>query len=103
MWGFNLTGLTLLPVRWGEGSMITTALLGMVNTLISWFCTLRPVWAPVLPPGIADLVAFCKYYDDILPITETTTCITLAGSLLVAFLTVKWGVKIVDWIADVIP
>lgn len=78
--------------------MITTALLGILNTLVGWFVSLRPVWSPTLPPSVSDILAFCKYYDDFLPIGASLAVLTLSGTLLTAMLTMKWGVKLVDWV-----
>ena len=83
--------------------MITSALLSIVNTLIAWFLAARPVWQPTLPPSVASLIAFSEAFDKLLPINECLTVTALMGTGLTTFLTLKWGVKIVDWVADVIP
>lgn len=83
--------------------MITTTLLNITNLLIGWFLSGRPVWQPTVPPSVSTLISFDLAYDSLLPINEMLTCIGLICTLLIAMVTLKWGVKIVDWVADVIP
>ena len=83
--------------------MITTLLLNIANLLIQWFLTARPVWLPTVPPSVTTVISFYRAYDNLLPMGETLTCVGLTCAGVLAFVAFKWSVKIVDWVADVIP
>lgn len=83
--------------------MITNALLTFLNNLLSWVMNVRPSWSMTLPSGVASTASFLLAYDNILPITEIFVVIGGLVTLVTALVTFKWAVKIIDWIADVLP
>jgi len=83
--------------------MITTTLLNIANLLIGWFLSVRPTWQPTIPPSVSAVISFDLAYDSLLPINELLTCIGLICTFLITMITMKWGVKLVDWVADIIP
>jgi hypothetical protein len=83
--------------------MIVDALLGLVNTLLGWGRGLLPSWSISLPSFVTNIVAQLKTVDGILPVTEVLAVLSLYVTLVGAFSGVKWTVKLIDWIADVIP
>ena len=83
--------------------MITDALLSMAATVIDWFLGMLPAWPVQLPGGLADLVRWMKGFDEFVPVTEVTTVLGLTFTLVGAYTGLKWTLKLVDWIMDVIP
>lgn len=83
--------------------MVIDLLLQVLHALVAWFNGIRPAWDVTLPPGVNNLIGMLKGFDQVLPVSEIMTCLTLLLTLLAAFTTVKWSVKLIDWIADVIP
>lgn len=82
--------------------MITTGLLVLLKGLVDFLITIRPAWE-VHFPAMTGIVAFWKGYDDLVPITEGLQCLSI---YIVGFQAVhgfKWQLKLMDWIADVIP
>ncbi len=83
--------------------MVTDAMLSILNSLLSWGRGLLPSWSVSLPPFITSLIAQLKTLDGILPVTEVLSVLALYVTLVGAFSGVKWTIKVIDWIADVIP
>ena len=83
--------------------MIIDALLKILKALVQWVIATRPPWEVHLPQGVTQTFSMLKGFDAILPVSETLACILLIVGLLGVFSTVKWSIKIIDWIADVIP
>lgn len=83
--------------------MITTTLLNIANILIGWFLSSRPSWQPTIPDSIRQLIAFDLAYDNLLPVNECLICAGLICTFVLTMISLKWGVKIVDWVADIIP
>ncbi len=83
--------------------MITTFFINLGNSMLQWFLSQRPDWSPQLPSGVAQLIAFAESYDNMFPINE---CLAILGVLctgVLVFVVVKWGVKLVDWVTNLIP
>lgn len=83
--------------------MIVEALLKVLSSLIDWLVSVRPTWDVHLPPAVTNFVATVLAYDDIVPIGEVLLICSLLVSAMLAMQLWKWTVKLVDWIADVIP
>ena len=83
--------------------MITDALLVLLNTLLGWGVALLPSWSMSLPAQLADVLSQIRAYDDIMPVTETLSCVGLMGTLVALYSGVKWTIKLIDWVADVLP
>ena len=83
--------------------MIIDALLNILHGLLSWLISVRPVWEVHLPGSVGSLIGALKGFDQILPVTETCTCVALMTTLFLATTGFKWFIKIVDYVADVIP
>jgi hypothetical protein len=83
--------------------LITDALLTILNGLLDWLLTLRPEWTMELPAGVTDFVRAIMAYDAYVPITEGLNCISLLCTCVLAVTGWKWSIKLIDWIADIIP
>jgi hypothetical protein len=83
--------------------MIIDALLAIVGGLIGWLVSLLPEWQVDLPPGGDQLLGLLRSVNWFLPVSEIMVCLSLFLSLLVGMTVWKWSLKIVDWIADVLP
>jgi hypothetical protein len=83
--------------------MITTFFINLGNSMLQWFLSQRPAWDPQLPDGVSQFIAFAESYDNIFPVNE---CLAVLGTLttgVLVFVIVKWGVKLVDWVTNLIP
>ena len=83
--------------------MLIDALLYLFNAILKGFLLLRPDWQPQLPDSVEKVVASAMALNEILPVTEVFACVSLLGTGIIAFVTWKWVVKLLDWIADIIP
>lgn len=83
--------------------MITNLFLDIIKALCGFIISVLPPFSVHLPDAAKSLVGFLMGFDAILPVTETVTVCTLVGGLVAALSLVKWTIKIVDYIADVIP
>ena len=83
--------------------MIINALLDIMHGLIAWIIANRPAWDVHLPDGVQTLISALKGFDNFLPVTETFTVIAARVALFAATTGVKWTIKVVDYVADVIP
>lgn len=83
--------------------MVTEVLLNMLSGLIGWVNSVCPSWEVHLPTPVTSIVSSVLAYNDVLPISETLTCCGLVITAVVALLGFKWSIKLVDWIADVLP
>jgi hypothetical protein len=83
--------------------VITDAMLKIIATLIDWILGLLPPWQVSLPAGVTTALRFVLSYDAYLPVTETLTVVSLFVGCVMAVQGFKWSVKVVDYIADVIP
>ena len=83
--------------------MIITLLMGYVDGFINLFLTLRPSWQPTLPPSVSSLIGFDLAYDNLLPINEMLTCAVAYIGLMLTMVGFKWIIKLIDWVADIIP
>lgn len=83
--------------------MIIEALFAIFTACLNAFIVLRPEWDPELPENIARGILFVRNWDAIMPASELMICcsITLAG--FAAVFVWKWLIKLIDWIADIIP
>lgn len=73
-----------------------------VNSLGAMFALL-PEWSWELPPSIGALISSVMTFDDILPISEALAGGSLLFGTFAVIITAKWVIKIIDWIADIIP
>jgi hypothetical protein len=83
--------------------MITDILLQLFAGVIDWGLSQLPTWSCSLPSGVSTVVATAKAFDAYVPVTEVLACVALAATLVVALQAWKWVIKIIDWIADIIP
>lgn len=83
--------------------MITDKLMQLLDGLLTWALSVRPSWDVHLPAGVTGVIQFLLGLDAILPVSEVLLILSLTVSLVVALTSWKWSVKLVDWIADVIP
>lgn len=83
--------------------MIVDALIWLLNKIIQGFLLLRPEWTPTLPDSVKVAVRSMMALNEILPISEVLACVSLLGAGILAFVCWKWVVKLIDWVADVIP
>lgn len=83
--------------------MLTNALIGAVDQLLSWIISVRPAWNFTLPGSVQSAISDMLALDNILPVGEFFQVLAVVGSLFTVLLTLKWGVKLVDYIADVLP
>lgn len=86
--------------------MITDALLLLVNILVNWLIVVRPEWDMSIDNENQQIhwaFTWIHGLDPYLPVTETFVCLAAMITLVVALQGWKWVVKLVDWIADVIP
>lgn len=83
--------------------MVTDLCLAVMNLFLSWVLYTLPEWELALPAGFKDLVATLRGLDGVLPVSEVFLCMGIGGSLFVAMLGFKMTIKVIDWIADVIP
>lgn len=83
--------------------MIVDAFLTFLSGLTSWVVSVRPSWTLSLPSGVASLVTWLYGLDSVLPVTEAVTVLGSVVTLVAAMNLWKWSVKIVDWVADVLP
>lgn len=83
--------------------MITDALLVLLNWIITGFMALRPAWEPTIPASVGSVVRMMMGLNELLPVNEIMLCLAMLGAGITAFVTWKWVVKLIDWVADVIP
>lgn len=83
--------------------MITEAFLKILSALLDWLVSIRPTWDIHLPSAVGDFVATVMAYNDIVPVGEVMLIVSLSVGAMLALQLWKWTVKLVDWIADVIP
>ncbi len=93
-----------LPVYDAEDDlMITEILLDILIAVIGGLNTLLPDWSIEWPPLFQEVMQWLVQFDELLPVREVFQCMTLGGALLGGMNAFKWGVKVIDWIMDVIP
>ena len=84
--------------------MLTDALLDLLRNLISWFVSGMPQWNNAMQTGeFQHLMQWLRTCDLIVPVHETVLGLTMYASLVYGVVAIKWTIKIVDWVADVIP
>ncbi len=83
--------------------MITNAFLDFLSGLMQWVSSVRPSWTMSLPTALTDLITTIRAYDAFIPVTEGLTIVGLFCTCVAAVQGFKWTIKIVDWIADIIP
>lgn len=83
--------------------MITEALLRILQWVLQILHTLLPEWTPEIPDGIGDVMQFLLAFDAVLPVSETLSVAAISVGAVGAFVGLKWLIKLVDWIMDVIP
>ena len=83
--------------------MVTDTLLDLMQQMFTWAASLRPQWQMTLPPAIHDVVAEGMAVDGLLPIHEVFTVLSSLLLLLSVAQIYKWSIKLIDWIADIIP
>ena len=83
--------------------MITELLLDLVSFVLGVFLTLLPEWTIPLPSGLETAISWLKGFDEILPVTEGLQVASLCVGYVAISQGVKWTVKVIDWIMDVIP
>jgi uncharacterized membrane protein len=83
--------------------VITDVMLRIIATLIDWLFAVLPAWSVSLPAGVTTAVRFVLSYDAYLPVSETLLVISLTVGCIMAVQGVKWTIKVIDWVADVIP
>lgn len=83
--------------------MITEALVRLVTVLLEGVDAVLPDWDWSLPSGVKQLLGYVLSCDSWLPMSELLTVVGVMLSATVAYVGFKWLVKLIDWIADVIP
>jgi len=83
--------------------MVIDFLLNMMKTLMQSIIATRPAWSWSLPSSISDAIGYLRQFDTILPVTEIMTCCGLSATLFAVMNGWKYIIKVVDYIADVIP
>lgn len=83
--------------------MITELLLKLLQNTIVFFESVRPEWEWTLPEGVTTAVAMMKGFNNVVPVNEVLICASLYVGLITALVGWKWLIKVIDWIADVIP
>lgn len=83
--------------------MLVEFLLDILQAVIDAVIHLRPSWTMELPEGTNQVIAILKQFNSLLPVTETLACLALYVGLVGSMNVWKWTIKLIDWIADVIP
>ena len=83
--------------------MITDLLLDVLHLLLVATVALLPTWTLAIPANLTTLVNTALAYDELLPIHECLAALTAFLYLGGATSGFKWAIKVIDYIADVIP
>ena len=83
--------------------MIVTALITLLSTFVNGFLATRPPWVFTFPASVVQTMQFLFGMDNIIPVSETCICALASITMFFTMSTTKAGVKVIDWIADVIP
>jgi len=83
--------------------MITDALLNIFLAALNWAWGLLPAWDVPVPPEIAALVSELSKWNKIVPFAELMLITGLFASVFGAVVAFKAIIKVVDWVADIIP
>lgn len=83
--------------------MITNVILTILAGLVSWLASLLPQWSLHLPGTFLAVISMLKSFDWLLPVSETLTCSAIIVTAVGLSQGIKWSVKLIDWIADVLP
>lgn len=83
--------------------MITNLLLDIVKTLCDFIVAALPSFSVSLPPS---MLAFCSWimnFNAWFPVLDTLILCSLTANIVALVSAVKWTIKVVDYIMDVIP
>ena len=83
--------------------MLIDFMLKILDSLITWVISIRPAWEVHLPSGVQSFVATMMAFNGVVPIAEVMLIISLLVGVVFAMQIWKWTIKVVDWIADVLP
>lgn len=83
--------------------MITNLLLDVLHYLLQGLIAVLPAWAVNIPDTVSTLINTFLAYNALLPAVECMTVMTLFLTLGGAVSGLKWAVKVIDYIADIIP
>lgn len=83
--------------------MIIDLCLAVVGAALGLVLGLLPSWSFSVPQPVRDLFDMLQGLDDLFPVSSSFWCLIAWCFLTTAFVTVKWAIKVVDYIADVIP
>lgn len=83
--------------------MITDALLNILKAVIEWVISVRPSLDIDPPAGAGEVFGRMKGFDAVVPVTETLVVVGVVVFVVGGLLLWKWTIKLVDWIAAVIP
>lgn len=83
--------------------MVISSLLQIFIIALTGFSNGRPPWLLTFPASVSQEVQYLYALDPIIPVSEVVLTLTFTCSLFVVINFTKWGVKILDYVADVIP
>ncbi len=83
--------------------MVVGWFLDALKALLDWLVSIRPSWDISLPQGAVGLVDAVQAWDVYIPVHEALEVAGLFLTYVVVMNSWKWGVKVVDWVADVLP
>ena len=83
--------------------MITDLLIAMLGGPISWIASALPSFTVVDRGDYTSWINKIRYLNYLLPLREISIVVTVSASVVIGLWAFKWLVKIVDYIADVIP
>ncbi len=83
--------------------MIIDLLLQFLLTLAQGIFGLLPAWEWPIPPEVALFVNWITGFNLFAPINELMAVTAVSATAFGAMIALKGVLKIVDWIADIIP
>ena len=82
-------------------------IIGLLIGLFTWFLgimlALRPEWDITLPESLLHGVLAFRTFDAWIPAHEVVFCLGLYVTAFGALFIWKWILKLIDWVADIIP
>jgi hypothetical protein len=83
--------------------MITDALLNILLALVGGIWSIVPEWDLTIGDQPEFLASWLTQWNAFVPVTELFQISGLVSGVFLAFVGIKMVIKVVDWIADVIP
>ena len=83
--------------------MIISTLIQLFIIVLQGVTSARPPWVFQLPASVIQTSQYMFSLDNVIPVSETFACATATFALFLVFNFTKWGIKVIDWVADIIP